>query len=609
MKKFTVWTLLASLLSLCIWVTLAQNVFPDSAEITVKGTILEWEATNLWVTMMKNGSKMSNYNGTVRFSIEDENWLSLSSNEYTLPDNWLYEFLPQDLWSKEFQKWLEIKKEWIFYIIVEDLNDPDWKELWRQAVTVVKNSSPVWDVHINVFDPKVDDILEGDKVNILAEAPWLQNSQALIYIDNNAAIPANVDSSWIITHSINNVEVWNHTLKIEISNIDWTIIWTSDNISFTVQETNNVWIKNVTVEPEELLMVWDKTTITVYTDEIVESVKMKLSDRSDSENDGLIMTKDDLWVFSYNVYLLSTWSINISFETSSQNNSRKDLYENVKQFTVLDTPQISNVKVEKDEEKQTATVSWEILNWEPVLSYIVKYRAWDKISWEEQTEKQTFTFTDVPYDQEINLNITPVRKNSLNMSTHWAASKTIQFIITKPNKCWNWEQDEWEDCMTCPQDLWDQCEVVPTCWNWEQDEWENCTNCPQDLWDQCKKEPRCTIQNISTRTVKVWDSYYLIWDKIENVSKYIVYSSTSEDGHDKVKVYETSDTSYEYPFDYKAEKEQFAYFWIVWICDDGEKLELWWATKVQVWPAENFFLLMSLTFLIYFWIKLFRQTE
>lgn len=609
MKKFTVWTLLASLLSLCIWVTLAQNVFPDSAEITVKGTILEWEATNLWVTMMKNGSKMSNYNGTVRFSIEDENWLSLSSNEYTLPDNWLYEFLPQDLWSKEFQKWLEIKKEWIFYIIVEDLNDPDWKELWRQAVTVVKNSSPVWDVHINVFDPKVDDILEGDKVNILAEAPWLQNSQALIYIDNNAAIPANVDSSWIITHSINNVEVWNHTLKIEISNIDWTIIWTSDNISFTVQETNNVWIKNVTVEPEELLMVWDKTTITVYTDEIVESVKMKLSDRSDSENDGLIMTKDDLWVFSYNVYLLSTWSINISFETSSQNNSRKDLYENVKQFTVLDTPQISNVKVEKDEEKQTATVSWEILNWEPVLSYIVKYRAWDKISWEEQTEKQTFTFTDVPYDQEINLNITPVRKNSLNMSTHWAASKTIQFIITKPNKCWNWEQDEWEDCMTCPQDLWDQCEVVPTCWNWEKDEWEDCTNCPQDLWDQCKKEPRCTIQNISTRTVKVWDSYYLIWDKIENVSKYIVYSSTSEDGHDKVKVYETSDTSYEYPFDYKAEKEQFAYFWIVWICDDGEKLELWWATKVQVWPAENFFLLMSLTFLIYFWIKLFRQTE
>ena len=609
MKKFTVWTLLASLLSLCIWVVLAQNVFPDSAEITVKGTILEWEATNLWVTMMKNGSKMSNYNGTIRFSIEDENWLSLSSNEYTLPNNWLYEFSPQDLWSKEFQKWLEIKKEWIFYITVEDLNDIDWNVLWRQAVTVVKNSSPVWDVHINVFDPKVDDVLEGDKVNILAEAPWLQNSQALIYIDNNAAIPANVDSSWIITHSINNVEVWNHTLKIEISNIDWTIIWTSDNISFTVQETNNVWIKNVTVEPEELLMVWDKTTITVYTDEIVESVKMKLSDRTDSENDGLIMTKDDLGVFSYNVYLLSTWSINISFETSSQNNSRKDLYENVKQFTVLDTPQISNVKVEKDEEKQTATVSWEILNWEPVLSYIVKYRAWDKISWEEQTEKQTFTFTDVPYDQEINLNITPVRKNSLNMSTHWAASKTIQFIITKPNKCWNWEQDEWEDCMTCPQDLWDQCEVVPTCWNWEQDEWENCTNCPQDLWDQCKKEPRCTIQNISTRTVKVWDSYYLIWDKIENVSKYIVYSSTSEDGHDKVKVYETSDTSYEYPFDYKAEKEQFAYFWIVWICDDGEKLELWWATKVQVWPAENFFLLMSLTFLIYFWIKLFRQTE
>jgi hypothetical protein len=47
------------------------------------------------------------------------------------------------------------------------------------------------------------------------------------------------------------------------------------------------------------------------------------------------------------------------------------------------------------------------------------------------------------------------------------------------------------------------------------------------------------------------------------VSKYIVYSSTTENGSDKVKVYETSDTSYEYPFDHTLEEDKFAYFWIV----------------------------------------------
>ncbi len=137
--------------------------------------------------------------------------------------------------------------------------------------------------------------------------------------------------------------------------------------------------------------------------------------------------------------------------------------------------------------------------------------------------------------------------------------------------------------------------------------------CPQDcqwtwsttiiLW------PSCPAQTISTHTEKIWNSYYLIRDKVENVQKYIVYSSESPDWKDKLKVYETTDTSYEYPFDHTSEEDVFMYFRIVWVCEDWEELELTWATKVQVWPAENFFLLLCMTFLIYFWIKLFRNTE
>jgi hypothetical protein len=35
------------------------------------------------------------------------------------------------------------------------------------------------------------------------------------------------------------------------------------------------------------------------------------------------------------------------------------------------------------------------------------------------------------------------------------------------------------------------------------------------------------------------------------------------DGSDKMKVYETTDTSYQYPFDKTSEEDKFAYFWIV----------------------------------------------
>ena len=413
----------------------------------------------------------------------------------------------------------------------------------------------------------------------------MPNSSALIYIDNNPAVTVKVDSSWIIYHSIPNIEAWNHTMKIEIVDaIAWTVLWISDIINFSAVENNTVSIKDVTVSPDKLLMVWDKTNITVYTDEMVESVKMKLSDRSD--NDSIILTKDWVWEFSYKVYLVATWEVNITLETSTANNTKVQTHENVKQFFVNETPEVVNITTIKDEEKQTATISWEILNWEPVSSYSIKYRAWTwtEISGEEQTEQQSFTFTDVPYDTEINMNITPIRKNSLNLQTHGTASKTIQFIITKPN----------ED---------------PLCWNGKIDEWEDCNNCAIDMWDQCPNAPKCIVQNIATRTTKIWDNYYLIRDKIDNVKKYIVYSSSSADGYNKIKVYETSDTSYEYPFDYTAKEEQFLYFWIVGICEDGEELELTGATKVQVWPAENFFLLMCLTFLIYFWIKLFRETE
>ena len=613
MKKFALGIL--TFIWLGFWTIFAQNILPDSANIEVKSEIIEWEATNLAVTMMKNGSKMSNYDWTVYFTIEEENWTPLKPSEYTLPNWSIYTFTEQDLWSKEFQKWLEIKREWVFYIQVEDLNDPDEKILWRQQVTVTKNTVAKWDYHIEIYSPLPEASIPNEKIDVLWNVPELPNSKALIYIDNDPAITVDVDSTWIISYPIGNLGVGRHTIRIEIPDMEWTVLWTSDKISFSVIENGNTLIKDVQIYPEKWLMVWDKTKVTVFTDEMVESVKMKLSDRPD--NSGLILTKDQAWEFSYDVHLISTWDINITLETTTNNNTISQTHENVKQFTVIDTPEILNVKTNKDEENQTVTISWDVLYWDPVTGYSIQYQwSWSNISWEEETENRSFTFKDVPYDTEIDVNITPIRKNALGLRVHWAAaqSKIIKFVVTKPSNCWNWVVDPGENCTTCAEDLWDECPASDvslwnTCWNWIIEEWENCWNCMEDLWDECLTEPKCTVQNIATRTTKVWNNYYLIRDKVENVKKYIVYSSTSPNGLNKVKVYETTDTSYEYPFDYTAKEEQYMYFRIVWICEDWETLELTWATKIQVWPAENFFLLLCLTFIIYFWIKLFRETE
>lgn len=552
------------------WTLFAQSILPDEAKIDIKSPIIQWEAANLTVTMMKNGSKMSSYVWTILITITEENWSPLKANDYTLPSFWMYDFEDTDLWSKEFQKWVEIKKEWKFYIEVSDLNDLEDKVLWRELVTVIRKDVKPWNAHIEVYSPVPDITLTNEKVEIIASVPELKNSSAIIYLDDNPIESTITDSEWMINYIINNVTAWRHSINIEVIDMDGsTVLWSSDKIYFTTSQTTTSWIKRIEIEPEEWLMVGDMTKITVYTDEMIESVRMNLSDRS--ENDSEVLPKIWNWQFSKDIFLFKSWTIDISLETSASNGNLVEKFDKIKQFIVSDIPVISNITTWTDAENQIATISWDILG--TASSYLITYRLWEE--WESQstqqeqrTDTKSFKFTDVPYDTTLNIVITPYR---WNQSKHWAASETIKFVITKP-----------QPITQNPDD---------TSLSWVM------------------TQPRCIIENISTRTTKIWDNYFLVWDKVENVSKYIIYSSTKANGSDKIKVYETSDTSYQYPFDRTSEEDKFAYFWIVWICDDWEELELTWATKVQVWPAENFFLLLCMTFLIYFWIKLFRQTE
>lgn len=579
MKKFALGIL--AFIWLGFWTIFAQNV-PDSAEISVKDPIIVWEATNLKITMMKNWSKMTNYNGTIWIEITEENWMPLQNSNYTLPNLWTYKFLPSDLWEKEFQKWLEIKKEWTFYIEVSELHEEDdEKILWKQIIHVVQNNSNNNTKNINISYP-IPNATLWDKVEIIATASEIPNSKAIIYIDWKEIASANVWSNWSINYTIWNITQWSHTLSIEIPDINWNIIWKSDTIYFNVSPNGDDGIKSVTVQPENWLTIWDAPTITVNTDEMIESVKMTLSDRPDSES--VIMNKIWIGQFAQNVFLVGTWEIKLSFTTSSSNNTINKSYPNYKIILVSDSPSVDNIQVNTDVETKTAEISREISDNSVAASYLIDWRAeWSKtLSWKDRTESPNFKFRDVPYDTVINLTITPYRNRQTN---HWAASKTIQFVISKNQTCWNWTCDNWESHELCPQD----CQ-----WTW----WTTII-----LW------PSCPAQTISTHTEKIWNSYYLIRDKAENVKKYIIYSSSSPDWKDKVKVYETTDTSYEYPFDHTSKEDVFMYFRVVWICDDWEEIELTWATKVQVWPAENFFLLICLTFLIYFWIKLFRHTE
>ena len=567
------------------WINFAQSL-PDSAKIEVKDPIQMWEAVNLKITMLKNNSPMTSYDGTVRINIVDENWMILTSNDYTIPSNGIYTFKPENRWEIEFQKWLEIKKEWTFYIEVEnlDLNDDDDIIFWEQVIHVTSDTPEPDTKNIDIFYPTNNLSLIWNKIDIIASVD-IPNSEAIVYIDGNQVWKANVLFDGSINTSIGDVSEWPHNLSIQIFDTDWKIMWKSDIISFNMTSSLDWEIKDVTIEPNDLLIVWDSPEITIHTDEIVESVKMRLSDRPD--NEAMTISKIWMWTFSQKFFLITWWDISLSFDIYAVNNTIHKSYDNYTGIKVLNEPIISWIVISSSLNKQVVNIAWETVNDSIVSWYLINWRidGSNSSSWSERTEKKNFNFPNsLPYDTDINVNITPYRDKDISSTKHWAASKTVKFVISKENSCGNSICENWEDYTSCPQDC-PLPSVVVTLW------------------------PSCPAQQVSVHTTKIWNSYYLIRDKAENVTKYNIYTSAYPDWKDKVKVYETTDTCYEYPFDDTADEEIYVNFRIVWICENWDEIELSWATKVQVWPSENFILLLCVTFLVYAGIKLFRQTE
>lgn len=94
--------------------------------------------------------------------------------------------------------------------------------------------------------------------------------------------------------------------------------------------------------------------------------------------------------------------------------------------------------------------------------------------------------------------------------------------------------------------------------------------------------PTCMVKNIKFSTKKIGNKYYLVWNQVQNVQKYLVYRSDFADGSNRQFVGETTVPRFEYPFDTTAEEDIYAYYTVEALCSDGEKLVLTEAEKVKV---------------------------
>ena len=109
-------------------------------------------------------------------------------------------------------------------------------------------------------------------------------------------------------------------------------------------------------------------------------------------------------------------------------------------------------------------------------------------------------------------------------------------------------------------------------------------------------------------TEKIGRVHYLVWDDVPNATSYTVYMADDITAP-KRKLLTTTETRFEYPFDYSSEEEIYAYFWVEATCDDGKTVELTSSQKVQVGPKEDILLLICVSLFIYAGIRLYRYAE
>ncbi len=126
---------------------------------------------------------------------------------------------------------------------------------------------------------------------------------------------------------------------------------------------------------------------------------------------------------------------------------------------------------------------------------------------------------------------------------------------------------------------------------------------PRDVYSSC------VVKWIIVQSEKIWDNYYLTRDTVENVNKYEIYKSDRENMSDRKKIWEVTETRFEYTFNKHAERDQYAYYQVEAVCSDGTNVTIDEAKKVKVWPFENTILIIIITLFLYSMYRLYRTVE
>lgn len=562
--------LVSSLMITFFGVTFA--VSPDAFQIEVSpSSFAVNQAVDFTIKAIKNKQVMKNYTGMVFMSVDGiakDSASKLKLTDATISNGGILEMGLADQWVKKYTKGLLITKPGNFTVSVADFT----QDTISWSTTVMVSSDFKAEVrNIQILSPSAWSEENQSTINVMATADTLPNARVQILLNDALAKETTTDANGLINDTISGLKVGTNVLQIKALSVTNEQVGSSEKLVFTYQGQSDNLLKSFTATPNQNLKVWNKVRFELTTEDNVSSAKLIFPDNKeyplDKEKDGL---------FSKELMLTQTGSLDIASELSAGPTLNKK-YDKMLTLEVADNTQIWEVKIQALTALAGAIqLDWKVIGWSSP-AYAIQYGLTkDDLAGTAITKETTATLSGFTYGKDYFFKIQPLNIQNI---ADGLPSDVLEF--TMPIASWTGPNQTALSASGLEMTPDHPTAVLPT----------------------------CIVKNIKVSTQKIGNKYYLVRNKIENATKYLVYKSDFADNSDKSFLGETELTRFEYPFDKTSKEDVYAYYTVEALCADGNKAVLTEAQKVKVGPVEDMMLILTLTMLGYLIYRLYSYRE
>lgn len=547
-------------------------VSPDAFQIEVSpSSFAVNQAVDFTIKAIKNKQVMKNYTGMVFMSVDGiakDSASKLKLTDATISNGGILEMGLADQWVKKYTKGLLITKPGNFTVSVADFT----QDTISWSTTVMVSSDFKAEVrNIQILSPSAWSEENQSTINVMATADTLPNARVQILLNDALAKETTTDANGLINDTISGLKVGTNVLQIKALSVTNEQVGSSEKLVFTYQGQSDNLLKSFTATPNQNLKVWNKVRFELTTEDNVSSAKLIFPDNKeyplDKEKDGL---------FSKELMLTQTGSLDIASDLSAGPTLSKK-YDKMLTLEVADNTQIWEVKIQALTTLAGAIqLDWKVIGWSSP-AYAIQYGLTkDDLAGTAITKETTATLSGFTYGKDYFFKIQPLNIQNI---ADGLPSDVLEF--TMPIASWTGPNQTALSASGL--------EMTPD--------------------HPTAALPTCVVKNIKVSTQKIGNKYYLVRNKIENATKYLVYKSDFADNSDKSFLGETELTRFEYPFDKTSKEDVYAYYTVEALCADGNKAVLTEAQKVKVGPVEDMMLILTLTMLGYLIYRLYSYRE